>query len=82
MHERKYKINPSGQLVKKSNQVPIPDDEPLFIFRAKDRKALAALVAYHAILDNLDQKAEVFKSINDFRAFQEKNPEKMAEPSP
>ncbi len=54
----------------------------MFIFRAKDRKALAALVAYNGILDNLDQKAEVTKSINDFRRFQEEHPEKMAEPTP
>lgn len=81
MHERKYTIK-DGQIVKKSNQVPIPDDEPLFVFRAKDRKALAALVAYHMILDNLDQMEEVQKSINDFRRFQEEHPEKMGEPSP
>lgn len=81
MHERKYQII-DNKLVKRSNQVPVPDNEPLFIFRAKDRKALATLVAYNMILDNLDQKAEVTKSINDFRAYQEMNPDKMAEPSP
>lgn len=81
MHERKYQIE-DNKLVKMSNQVPVPDNEPVFIFRAKDRKALAALVAYHVILDNLAQKAEVYKSINDFRAFQEMYPEKMGEPSP
>ncbi len=81
MHERKYKIK-DGQLVKRIGEIPVPPDEPLFIFRAKDRKALAALVAYNMILDNLDQKAEVTKSINDFRRFQEENPEKMGEPTP
>ena len=81
MHERKYTIK-DNKLVKKSNLVPVPEDEPLFIFRAKDRKALAALVAYNMIIDNLDQKAEVTKSINDFRRFQEMYPEKMAEPTP
>jgi len=81
MHERKYKIQ-NGQIVKRVGEKPIPDDEPLFILRAKDRKALSTLVAYNMILDNLDQKAEVTKSINDFRQFQEKHPEKMAEPRP
>lgn len=81
MHERKYEIK-DNKIVKRSNQVPIPDEEPLFIFRAKDRKALAALVAYNMVLDNLDQKEAVTKSINDFRQFQEKNPDKMAEPRP
>lgn len=81
MHERKYMIM-DGQLVKRSNQVKVPDNEPVFIFRAKDRKALPILVAYNMILDNLDQKAQVTKSINDFRRFQEEYPEKMAEPTP
>jgi len=81
MFERKYEIK-DGRLVKRDNQVPVPEDEPLFIFRAKDRKALAVLVAYNSILDNLDQKEMVTKSINDFREFQEKNPEKMGEPTP
>ena len=81
MHERKYTIK-EDRIVKRSNEVPIPDDEPLFLFRAKDRKALAALVAYNMILDNLDQKESVTKSINDFRRFQEEHPERMAEPTP
>lgn len=81
IHERKYKIK-DGNLVKRNNEVPIPEDEPLFIFRAKDRKALSALVAYNMILDNLDQKESVMKSINDFREFQENNPDKMNEPRP
>lgn len=82
MNERKYTINEEGKIIKKSNGIPIPDDEPLFIFRAKDRKALAAITAYAMILDNLDQREEVMKSVALFRKFQEDNPEKMGEPSP
>ncbi len=81
MNERKYKIK-DNKIVKRDGEIPIPDGEPLFIFRAKDRKALPALVAYNSILDNLDQMASVTKSIEDFRDFQEKNPEKMGEPRP
>ena len=88
MHERKYEIK-NNRLVKRSNQVPIPDNEPLFIFRAKDRKALPALVAYSLILDNLDQKESVTKTkesvtktIEDFRDFSEKYPFLMKEPRP
>ncbi len=81
MHERKYTIK-DNKLVKRIGESPIPDDEPLFIFRAKDRKALAALVAYNMIIDNLEQKEAVMKTIKDFREFQEKHPELMVEPSP
>lgn len=84
MHERKYDIEREGpnqgRIVKRKGRVPIPDDEPLFVFRAKDRKALAALTAYSMILDNLEQKAQVKKSIDDFRDFQEKYPDRMKEP--
>jgi hypothetical protein len=79
MNERKYMIQ-DNRLVKKIGEVPIPDDEPLFILRAQDRKALPALTAYCSILDTLEHRAEVTKSINDFREFQEKNPERMKEP--
>lgn len=81
MHERKYMIK-DGRLVKRIGEKPVPDDEPLFIFRAKDSKALIGLIAYHISLNNLDQMAEVIKSIEDFRKWQEKNPEKMGEPTP
>ena len=86
MFERKYKISMEepnkGKLVKKDTSMPIPDDEPLFILRAQDRKALPALLAYSFILDNLEQKMAVAECVNDFRLFQEKNPERMKEPDP
>jgi len=81
MNERKYEIK-DGKIVKRRNEVPIPDDEPLFIFRAKDRKALAALVAYNMICDKIKQRESITKSIFDFREFQEKHPERMGEPAP
>ena len=81
MHERKYIIK-DGKLVKRIGEKPVPDDEPLFIFRAKDSKSLIGLIAYHMALNNLDQMEEVQKTINDFRRFQEEHPEKMGEPSP
>lgn len=79
MFERKYKIM-NGVLVKKEGEKPIPNDEPVFIFRAQDRKALAALVAYNMVVDNLEHKANVKKCIDDFRVFQELHPERMVEP--
>ncbi len=82
MKERKYTINEDGRLVKKSNGVPIPDDEPIFIFRAKDRKAAIGIMAYVMVLDNLDQREEVLKSVKLFNDFQRNHPERMGEPSP
>lgn len=81
IHERKYKIK-DDRLVKRDTEIPIPENEPVFIFRAKDRKALAALVAYGQVVDNLDQREAVMKSVEDFRRFQENNPDLMDEPRP
>lgn len=82
MNERKYKINEDGRLVKKSTGKPIPNDEPVFIFRAKDRKAVVAIMAYVMVLDDLDQREEVLKSVKLFTEFQRNHPERMGEPTP
>ena len=79
MYELKYKIE-NNRLVKKSDGKPIPDDEPVFIFRGQDRKALAAMVAYCTILDDLDHRASVKRAIDAFREFMEKHPDRMKEP--
>jgi hypothetical protein len=79
MLERKYKIE-EGKLVKKSNSVPIPEDEPLFILRAQDRNALPAIMAYCHLSDNLLHREEVMKSVLDFKKFATNNPERMKEP--
>jgi hypothetical protein len=81
MRERKYKIE-NNRLVKRSTGVPVSEDEPLFIFRAKDRKALPALLAYVQILDDFKMREEAMKDVQDFREFQENHPELMAEPTP
>ena len=79
MMERKYKIL-DGKIVNRKSGKEVPEDEPLFIFRAQDKKALAALVAYSLVVDKLEHRAQIQKDIEDFRAFQEKHPERMKEP--
>jgi len=80
MHEREYKIE-DGQLVERLTGVPVPVDEPLFILRATDSRALPVLLGYHMI-SNLDQKALLTPTVKDFEDFAKNNPEKMGEPSP
>ena len=80
MYERKYKIE-NGKLVKKSTGVPIPEDEPLFVLRAKDKNALPTLMGYLALCNDLRHREEVFKSIQDFKDFATDNPETMKEPT-
>ena len=79
MVERKYIIK-DGKVVKRSDEVPIPDDEPLFILRAQDIKALPVLLAYLMIQNTLEMRTSVKESIEDFRRFAEKNPDRMKNP--
>jgi len=79
MRERKYKID-DNRLVRRADGVPVPDDEPLFIMRAQDKYALSIIIAYHAICTNLEHKSDINKSMQDFRDFRDKHPERIKEP--
>jgi hypothetical protein len=81
MRERKYTINEDGRLVKKSTGRPIPDDEPLFILRGKDRNALPTLMAYAFLCSDLEHRELVMKSVLDFKSFAVDNPDIMKEPN-
>ena len=80
MLERKYAIEGTGRLVKKSNGMPIPDEEPVFILRAKDINALPTLMAYVFLCQNLSHREQVMKSVGDFKDFQLKFSDRMIEP--
>ena len=58
INEPKYDIE-DGRIVNASTRVPIPDDEPIMIFRAKDRKAMCAISAYLHNCDDPYHKAAV-----------------------
>jgi len=79
MIERKYKIE-NNMLVRRSDGVPVPDDEPVFIFRAQDIKALPILLNYRIICRDINHIAGIVKAIQDFTRFRDKNPERMKEP--
>ena len=44
LNESKYRIE-GDSLVNKKTGIPIPDEEPVFVFRAKDKRALFDLAA-------------------------------------
>lgn len=77
--EPKYKIV-DGKLFNRQSDEQIPDDEPVFILRARDRHALALLHYYHSrVLDNVHARA-VHLRIGHFQAFVAAHPERMKEP--
>ena len=62
----------------------IPEDEPTFIFRAKDRLSVKTLLAYYRFctMDNctVEQLESLENMINEFKTWQKNNPDKMKQP--
>ncbi len=77
--EPKYDVR-DGRIIRRHTGEPIPDDEPVFIFRAKDRRALTGLTAYYAAITNPDHARAVAARIESFKAFAAGHPERMREP--
>ena len=79
------KFSSTGDIVKRSNGEVVPEDEPLFLIRARDRLAVKALLAYRVLsqedgcidyhFEHLDRDIEAFKK------FREEHPERMKQPS-
>jgi hypothetical protein len=73
-----------NQIVKRTTGEPIPDDEPVFILRARDKHAVATLVSYlghcqrgpttEYHLQGID------KAVAAFEAFRRNNPDQMKVP--
>lgn len=77
--ERKYDAI-DGKIVNRATGKPIPDDEPIIIFRAKDRKSTGMLIAYMAMCEDEMHRRVVQGRIDDFIAWQSKNQDKVKEP--
>lgn len=70
-----------GRITNRATGKPIPDDEPVFILRAKDHLATAALQAYLERIDDLEHATEVQKRIDAFDDFAAAHPERMSWPN-
>lgn len=69
-----------GRIVNRATGKPIPDDEPIFILRAKDPLASIALHAYLFHVEDPEHAAAVQKRIDAFDDFAEAHPERMKQP--
>lgn len=80
----KYHIDEKGQLVKTGNGVPIPENEPTMLFRARDRLALPMLLAYRRLCVedgcNDFQLGSLDELIARFKAFSIEHSEVMKQP--
>jgi hypothetical protein len=67
--ERKYDAI-DGKIVNRASGKPIPDNEPIIIFRAKDLKSNVALQAYLDVLEYEVHKQVIQERIVQFEEFQ------------
>ena len=79
MNETKYEIS-NGKLVKRKNGEPLPDDEPVFILRASDKRTLYTLHQYANVCKDNDHRNAVIDRIAAFAKFSTDHPERMKEP--
>lgn len=79
--EPKYTVSSKdGRIVNRSTGKPIPDDEPVFILRAKDPHAARAIQYYIDLCKNADHRAVAKSRLLDFIEFAAKNPDRLREP--
>lgn len=78
--EPKYGVNDDGRLFNRETGNVIPDDEPVFILRARDIHALDTLNFYHDQCKVEGHKQVVMERIAHFHAFFLKNQGLMREP--
>lgn len=70
-----------GKLCNAVTHKPIPDNEPVFILRAKDNTAAKTLKQYaQNNLGNSDQVMAVMQRLDEFKAFAAENPDAMKTP--
>lgn len=77
--ERKYDAV-DGKIVNRATGKPIPDDEPIIIFRAKDPHAVMAMAEYIDYCQNDQHKQVITGRMKDFLDFARNHPERMKEP--
>ncbi len=80
----KHHIDDKGQIVKTGNGVPVPENEPLILFRGRDRLAVPMLRKYReiCIFDGCNdfQLGQIDELIAKFEAFAKENPATMKQP--
>lgn len=78
--EPKYDVNKDGRLVNRFSGEVIPDDEPVFVLRARDMKAAQAILDYGDSCSDKEHREVVHGRYHDFMAFAKNHPERMKEP--
>lgn len=74
----------TGPIINSASGEAIPQDEPVFLFRARDNQALNVLEFYWELVnedpDNAEHANAVRRRIEEFYTFKETHPERMKRP--
>lgn len=77
--DRKFKFE-DGKFINRVSGKAIPDDEPVIIFRARDRHAVAVLNFYWQLATDEHHREAISDRIEEFLAYKNAHPEQMKEP--
>lgn len=77
--EPKYGIR-DNRLFNRASGEFIPEDEPVFIFRARDTHAVNILAGYAREVLNAEHASAVWSRVDDFKRFWDANPDRMKQP--
>lgn len=75
----KYDIQ-DGRIVNAASGVPVPEDEPLFVLRGKDKNAALALAYYKKLCADANHQMAVNIRLHEFVDFAHEHPDRMKEP--
>lgn len=76
----KYGINNDGKICNVATGKPIPDDEPIFIFRAQDVLAEQSLSFYLSMVHVAQHRMAVKNRIEHFKSFRLEHPDRVRAP--
>lgn len=77
--DRKFAFR-NGQFVNRVSGEPIPHDEPVIIFRARDRHAIPVLREYLTMATDEHHRQAIRDRLAEFSTYREAHPDRMKEP--
>lgn len=79
LQDPKYNFQ-DGRVINRGTGEAIPLDEPVMVFRARDRRVISAIEAYQLEIRNQEHFEAVQARREDFEAFAREHPDRMKEP--
>ncbi len=77
--DRKFAFR-NGQFVNRVSGEPIPHDEPIIIFRARDHHAIPVLREYLTMATDEHHRQAIRDRLTEFAAYRDAHPDRMKEP--